>query len=444
MSILALTSHDLVVAKNSMTRYAMTRHSRISEPIPLQQPQGSACHGEARFVAARTTLRAAAHTVLPSQSSMSKPMKLHTILGTSLKTAFAAALATGGAMAFAETDGERALRLENERQINELNTRIMIENRNADDAVRLQMDASRNTPAPAAVSPQAATMARYAAQKQAAEQLLGMPVLSYVSFQALQSGVPAAARKEIDGRSPRPIKVPGLLGGDAELDANALYRQGNVLQFSFTTQLDNGRGYVGRRLHATCAGSPAMLIQSSQHFALTRSEAARMARDPAHYGFSEKIQAARLSGESLRRVQELCLKAKPAKFEMSVAISESGSTWSSVPVKSIQRSAITGRVGWAVLNNSAASSAQFINAAAWKQDGAPIQRSAALAGSFGGGMQWSASCTSGEQSTASIAVDQFNKVISASPVNDDGRLMKSMPDHTRLAFEFACAAAGAS
>jgi len=448
MPILALKSHDPAAAKNPMNRCAMTSHDPISQSSLLQQPQDGTRHRDARLVTEHTAWRAAAHRLITSQDSMPRTMNHKAILKTTLKTTLAAALATAGAAALAETDGERALRLENERQINELNTRIMIENRNADDAVRAQMEAQRNgtapSPAPATVSPQAATMARYASQKQAAEQLLGLPVMSYVGFLALQSGVPAAARKEIDATPVRLVQSTGLLNGDAELDANGVYRQGNVMQIAYAAKLVNGRGYVGRRIHVTCGASTPVLVLSSMHFARTKAEAARLARNPAFYGFSGAVQATRLSPEASRRVQELCAQAKPAKFEMAVPVQESGSSWSTVPVSSIQRSVTSGRVGWVVLNNSPSLPGQLESGPAWNEAGVPIQRKAAVAGSFGGGLQWSASCATGEIANASLFVDQSNKVIAASPVESDGRLMQSMPAHTRLAFEFACAAAGAT
>lgn len=364
-------------------------------------------------------------------------------LNAHLKSVLVASLAASSAMTFAETEGERSLRLENERQLNEMNMRILIDNRNADDAVRAQMETQRSSSVPQPVSPQAADHQRYAADKNASERLLGVPVLSYVSFQTLQAGTPAVVRKAIDAHAPRLVKLPGLLTGDGEIDASAVYRQGNVMQVTYTSQLKSEQGYVGRRMYVTCTGKPPMVLLTSQVFARTKTGAARMARDPAYYGFSGGIQAAPLSGAALERVRTLCTQARTAEFEMSVPISEIGGSWSSVPVLSIQRAASTGRVSWVMLNHSVATSAHYINSPAWSAQGAPTQMYASIAGTFGGGTQWSAACSTGEFSSAALFVDNVNKVVKASPNENDGRPMKVMPSHTRLAFEFACAAAGA-
>ncbi len=359
-----------------------------------------------------------------------------------LRNVLIVATACCGTTAFAESEGERSLRLENERQLNEMNMQVMIRNREEDDARRARMQAQRNAVQAAERSPRSAESLSAQRNTETAERELGASVISYHSLQTLNRPFSADELGAISAQPVRLAKSPKLLP-NAEFDQNALYRQGNVLQIVFTRALEGGKGSIGWRIYATCSGKVSKVAAASSHLANSKEASIKLARDPSYVGVNSRVEYFTIvDASAMAEVRSLCAKAHPAPFEMSVPIDVAGNSWSSVPVLSLQKASGEGRVSWAMTNHSTFFTETFAAKPAWDDSAAPIQKTVATSGSLSGISQWAADCRTGKKRSALVEVNDVLKAVNPSINPDDGRLMTSMPDHTRFGYEFACAALG--
>ena len=254
-----------------------------------------------------------------------------------LRKVLIVATACCGATAFAESEGERALRLENERQLNEMNMRIMIRNREEDDALRVRAEAQRNAVQRDAQSDQAVegVNARRKALIEKAALKIGAPIRSSYEFDWSE-----IARAQTDGpvkQKLNPVKLvawPHIPG--KELDATSVVRDHNVVQFVLVGKAEMDGIFSSWRINATCGPGKPQMLAVGGFLASDKTRAALRARDSLALPRSGP-EYVPINATTRKAVQVLCETARKTHHPILIPTTVSSHFAELVPARSIRR-----------------------------------------------------------------------------------------------------------
>lgn len=254
-----------------------------------------------------------------------------------------------GAATFAESDAERAMRMENERVLNEANMRIMKRNLEEDDAFRARAQQQRNAPQ-AAGRDETSVEAREEKRKkliEVATRKIGAPIRSAQEFDGSEISDHRSAK--LAAQKMGPVKlVKWTHTTRYELDATSVVRDSNVVQFVLVAKAKMDGVYSAVRINATCGRATPQMQAVGNYLANDKIQAALHARDQLALARGG-IEYFPVSPAMSKTVQGLCASAAKPHHPILITVA-SGQTFASfVPARSIRRE-LDGVTSWIRFN----------------------------------------------------------------------------------------------